>query len=206
MKNISKQVGSAHIVIIVILAAAVIGLLGFVFWQNFISPKDVAKSEVSDTTDTQVEQKEYSNDDFSFKYSTSGWTLGETRYGEDGPLTPELKTADYQQTGMGVDKGAIISVSIGDGTATLDERYAQLQESSSVFGDEDLQKTTVAGSTAITYHSAYEGVRYHTIFVREGKEYDVVYMYAYDGSGEYEQGAATYMDAYDLVTSSFKFK
>lgn len=36
-----KQQGSAvHIVIIVALAVTLVGLLGFVFWQNFLAPKD----------------------------------------------------------------------------------------------------------------------------------------------------------------------
>lgn len=34
----NKQSGSAHVVIIVVLVIAIIGALGFVFWQNFLQP------------------------------------------------------------------------------------------------------------------------------------------------------------------------
>lgn len=36
-----KQSGSAHVIIIVILVIALLGVLGFVFWQNFINKKDL---------------------------------------------------------------------------------------------------------------------------------------------------------------------
>lgn len=39
-----KQSGSAHLVITIILAVALIGTLGFVYWQNFMQPKDSNKS------------------------------------------------------------------------------------------------------------------------------------------------------------------
>jgi len=38
IKNSQNQTGSAHVVVIIILLIAVLGLLGFVFWQNFIVP------------------------------------------------------------------------------------------------------------------------------------------------------------------------
>jgi type II secretory pathway pseudopilin PulG len=50
IKNSSKQTGSAHVVIIVILVIALLGTLGFVFWQNFIN-KDSATQD--STTNTQ---------------------------------------------------------------------------------------------------------------------------------------------------------
>lgn len=43
------QSGSAHVVIIIILVTIVLGLLGFVFWQNFIDKKP------SDTTTTRTQ-------------------------------------------------------------------------------------------------------------------------------------------------------
>jgi len=207
MTNYSrKQSGSAHVIIIVILVLALLGTLGFIFWQNFVASKDVAvkQSTTTITPDATSEastiQNVYTNDTFSFSYPKSGWSVGEVQYGENAPLTPELKTSDYQQAGMGVDKGAIIFVSKSDTTTTLDKEYANLQTSSADFGIEELTKTTVGGNAVITYHSAYEGIRYHTLMVHEGELYDVVYMYEYNGN------ATTYMDTYSLVASSFKFK
>jgi hypothetical protein len=45
IKNSSKQTGSAHVVIIVILVIALIGTLGFVFWQNFFASKDTTPQQ-----------------------------------------------------------------------------------------------------------------------------------------------------------------
>jgi hypothetical protein len=45
IKNSQSQTGSAHIAIIIILISAILGLLGFVVWQNFI------KQDVSINTD-----------------------------------------------------------------------------------------------------------------------------------------------------------
>ena len=50
MKKLNNQTGSAHVIIIIILIAAVLGLLGFVFWQNFAKPKDNAASSATTST------------------------------------------------------------------------------------------------------------------------------------------------------------
>jgi hypothetical protein len=47
-----SQTGSAHLVIIIILTVAVMGLLGFVFWQNF-AQKKADTTPVSTTTSKQ---------------------------------------------------------------------------------------------------------------------------------------------------------
>lgn len=39
MKKRSSQSGSAHLIIIIVLTIALLGTLGFVFWQNFGQPK-----------------------------------------------------------------------------------------------------------------------------------------------------------------------
>lgn len=197
-KNSQTQTGSAHSIIIIILVLALLGTLGFIFWQNFVQTP-MATTTVAD--DTKSKQKEYSNSLLSFNYPTSGWTVDETQYGENGPVTPELKSSDYQASiGMGVDKGAIIFVSVNVKATTIDEEYVAIQSPSSGFYVEEALKVNLGGKEAITYHSAYEGTRYHTIFVHGGKVYDVIYMYEDNGD------ASTYMDTYNLVTSSLKFK
>ena len=52
MNKRNNQLGSAHIVIISILVVALLGLIGFVFWQNFIQNKDTATTNQSTTTAT----------------------------------------------------------------------------------------------------------------------------------------------------------
>lgn len=49
VKNTLKQVGSAHVVIVIILVGVLVGALGFVFWQSFI------KTTQTVTSSTQTE-------------------------------------------------------------------------------------------------------------------------------------------------------
>lgn len=49
MKNKHSQAGSAHLIIIIILAIALIGALGFVFWQNVIQKKTDVQDRVVTT-------------------------------------------------------------------------------------------------------------------------------------------------------------
>lgn len=56
MKKQNIQSGSAHLVIVIILALALIGALGFVFWQNFMQPK-VNKSQDSSLIKTATDSK-----------------------------------------------------------------------------------------------------------------------------------------------------
>ncbi|OYX43174.1 hypothetical protein B7Y94_02095, partial [Candidatus Saccharibacteria bacterium 32-49-12] len=144
---------------------------------------------------------EYANGELSFEYPSTGWVIDETRYGVDDPLTPELKSDDYAQAGMGVDRGAIIFIVSDDIKTTLDQEFARLEADAPNFGGfDELKRETIGGKPAITYHSDYEGTRYHTLFVRDDKVYDVVYMFEYEGE------AATHMATYDMVTESLIFK
>lgn len=47
-----RQSGSAHIILITVLVAALIGALGFIFWQNFVQKSDSAKNNSATTSDT----------------------------------------------------------------------------------------------------------------------------------------------------------
>jgi len=69
--NSQKQIGSAHVVVIIILVVAVLGLLGFVFWRNFIYREpSTTQSSTSNTSQgvetktstpvTKVDENEYS--------------------------------------------------------------------------------------------------------------------------------------------------
>lgn len=77
-----KQTGSAHAVIIIVLVVALLGALGWIFWQNFVS-KDDATENTNETTvigtdKTEAITKTYSNTDknVSFDYP-SNWTVSE---------------------------------------------------------------------------------------------------------------------------------
>lgn len=84
------QSGSAHIVIIIVLVIALLGTLGFVFWQNFLNKKDsVATSDTSTVTKEEVSSdglKTFTNEKYklSFKYP-SDWSV-EVKSDEGGDL------------------------------------------------------------------------------------------------------------------------
>ena len=50
MKKLNNQTGSAHVIIILILVLAVLGLLGFVFYQNFVNKPATKQADTSQTT------------------------------------------------------------------------------------------------------------------------------------------------------------
>ncbi len=61
MKNIKKESGFAHIMILtVILAVALVGTLGFVYWQNFMQTKNtpVVNTDTSTAKATQTPEKD----------------------------------------------------------------------------------------------------------------------------------------------------
>jgi len=70
--NKKTQSGFAHVVVLtVILAVALVGTLGFVYWQNFMKPKDeVVKT--NDTKDKVVVEKPVANDEAT---STEGYLV-----------------------------------------------------------------------------------------------------------------------------------
>lgn len=51
MKHSTHQTGSAHVIIIIVLVVALLGVLGFVFWQNFVSeqPADIETGIAGET-------------------------------------------------------------------------------------------------------------------------------------------------------------
>lgn len=51
MRATQKQSGGAHVIIVVILIIALLGVLGFVFWQNFIN-KSASDTQASSETQT----------------------------------------------------------------------------------------------------------------------------------------------------------
>ena len=94
----TSQEGSAHTVIIVILFVALLGILGFVFWQNFIYKEPVKNDESSKIEDTKNQPKdEYADwktytstrDGYSIKYP-SDWIATEKTSSD----TPYIRNFD----------------------------------------------------------------------------------------------------------------
>lgn len=51
------QKGSAHVIVTLVLAVALVGTLGFVFWQNFIKKDEPVKQNETTKTETKEEEK-----------------------------------------------------------------------------------------------------------------------------------------------------
>lgn len=96
MKN---QKGSTLVVAVILLTVAVLGLLSFVFWQNFLAPKDTQVSTTSPTSQlaqsdlSETKVIDYSGATFSFSYPKS-WTIAE-KNSTDGTLTSPDKSIYY---------------------------------------------------------------------------------------------------------------
>lgn len=88
MNKTLSQKGSAHIVIIIILVVALLGTLGFIFWQNFINKEPTPKQ--TETTQDQPKDeyagwKTYKStrDGYTIKYPSDWFLVNETS--NDGP-------------------------------------------------------------------------------------------------------------------------
>lgn len=202
-KSLRHQSGSAHIVILIILVAAIIGSLGFVFWQNFLQPTITPQVATNAQKEEElspegIKNKFYSNTEYSFKYPKVGWRVEET-VADSNIITPTVYSDNYAQRGMGLDAGAAVGVYATSTTKTFDEEYVAIKESEETFGLKDIKKITINGEEAFSYNSEFEGPRYHTVFIKNGMRYDIVYQYAYTDD------PSIHMDAYELIVSSFSF-
>jgi len=110
IKNSLRQTGSAHVVIIIILVVAVLGLLGFVFWQNFIMKTPAEKAEVvaTSTNEDVVAENPYKDwgtyesvrDGYSIKYPKDWTVIKETE--NDGPY---IRNIDPSNSNGGYPEG-----------------------------------------------------------------------------------------------------
>lgn len=78
IKNSQRQNGSAHIAIAIILVVAVIGLLSFVFWQNFIKSDDTQQT-AKNTSETTLDQENRNIDSRSYSNKVIGIKLDYTK-------------------------------------------------------------------------------------------------------------------------------
>jgi uncharacterized protein YpmB len=105
IKNSSKQMGSAHVVIIVILVVALIGALGFIFWKNFATKESennsVKKTEskhssVTPKVDSYSNWQSYKSADgkYNLRYP-QGWVVREADKSE---MTSAFASASFAPT------------------------------------------------------------------------------------------------------------
>lgn len=89
MKSQNLQKGSAHLIIIIVLAVVVLGLLGFVFWQNFVNTDDSNQSQTAqDESSTNPDLPETYTSEFArftIKHP-SDWTLIKKVVNDEDPV------------------------------------------------------------------------------------------------------------------------
>jgi amino acid transporter len=199
MNSLSRQQGStAHIIIAIVLVVLLLGALGFIFWQNFINNPNPSQTE--STTDVETgnddQPNTYETAEYSFTHPES-WTLVEETNVVDSSTYPSVQTADYAQTGMGLDAGAMVSVFISTtfGHETVDEYAEEMQKLPSV---SDVHEITIDGIDAYQGRTDYEGLRWWTIAMKNGKVYNIQYDFAEGKEGVYRSG-------YDMIVESFRF-
>lgn len=91
VKRTHSQTGSAHVIAIIVLVVAVLGLLGFIFWQNFINKSIVKDTTITETrkpvdnTDEKAALKKYevrTSDNFGVTFEApTGWTMTQNTSG-----------------------------------------------------------------------------------------------------------------------------
>lgn len=71
-----KQTGSGHVIIIAAVAVALIGALGFVFWQNYM--------KVNDSTDQSTVSRSESTEEDAIELAEDGAIVGSLTYPSEG--------------------------------------------------------------------------------------------------------------------------
>lgn len=89
IKQTAKQTGSAHVIVISVIVLAIVGALGFVFWNSYINKKPapvVSQTKTVSQTNSAVQKdqpaaQELKIDDWSIKFTVpSGLAVGDIYY------------------------------------------------------------------------------------------------------------------------------
>lgn len=209
IKHSSKQSGSTHVIIIVILIIALLGTLGFVFWKNYIDKQPVAKSnENSRTENTKTPPKdEYegwktyasNRDGYSIKYPSDWLAIKETS--NDGPyirnFDPTSRPAEDPAHNKNYPKGYInlrvLKIEASDtnllGT-TATEWYAKLGVSTTpdagpgyIFQPDTVTNITINGMPAKKSKTVFTETDEDIFLLHDGAVYHIT-LYPYGTSSD----------------------
>jgi cytoskeletal protein RodZ len=90
----SRQSGNAHLVIVIIFVAVILGLLGVVFWQHFLQPKAATTESTSTSNATAADTVKAIASQVTTKYGTST-TKETTNLTTAGAPPYKISSADY---------------------------------------------------------------------------------------------------------------
>ncbi len=198
------QQGRALVVFIIVGAFAAAGVLGFVLWSKHAAPIDGTSQDTASSQQksaTSPANLLYESERYTFEYPRDGWRLVEEHYDPNNKsqVTPVLRTSDWAQSGIAAEKGAAVSVNVSTASKTL----LVLKEEAANFADgtaRDFKDMKVDGVDAFSYKLSYEGERYNTVFIHDGREYYVQYEHAYGVE------PSVHIGGYDTIVSTFRFK
>lgn len=180
-----NESGSAHVALVVVLIAAIVGLLGFVFWQQISgkSKADVAQSstksnpaaDTKPTTNTSS-SKVYtdSKKGYAFNYP-SDWIIGAStcRVSCNNTDAFTLRSPDFKQNNDGTDGGALVVVSPNAVSSSLQSQRKQdesITEASAYTYHYNFTDITLGGSQGYKY---YVADRDHS---KAGDEINIVFL------------------------------
>lgn len=140
MNKRTSQSGFAHLVIVLVLALALVGALGFIFWQNFINKNSNSKTDDSsvvankkDTNSTptkKIEYKTFTTDKYniSFQYPST-WSVEAT---SGGDASFYVKNASIKNASGESVAEFDVGMQLG-GTCDVNSRYTILEAESTKY-------------------------------------------------------------------------
>ena len=164
----NTQKGFAHAVLLIGLLIALIGALGFIFWQNFILEEPEVEKPASSTTkkleaferstEIPADWKKYENKEYklSFAYPAT-WTVKENSNGN-----PDLYKYEI---GMGSSMQNYDAV-VGINELTLDQTVKRFTENSMFSGSDTVEGNKILSKSKITF----DGLPAYEVQYENGKE------------------------------------
>jgi hypothetical protein len=169
-KNSQNQIGSAHVVIVIILIVAIMGLLGFIVWQKFIYKQPTTiETNTTDTfqkvdTKTETPLVKVDEKDYSFTVVEGFSESTEQQFTYTGSLkatkTFVNKDGDYFEVlshygdGGGMSADYFWGYTIQNGSVALDKK-PQCTESSSFCTADNGSVEGVISNTPDKYYFAF---------------------------------------------------
>ncbi|MGV9001337.1 MAG: hypothetical protein ACOH18_00050 [Candidatus Saccharimonadaceae bacterium] len=190
IKHSQKQNGSTLVVVIIILVVAVIGALGFIFWQNFIknTPDTSVVSGTSDTASADPYKDwntyESANNKYSIKYPKDWIALKDTVPG--GPYIRNFDPSS-RQSNSGYPDGYInltVQLEENDGNFkaysghTTTEWFdvlgkTQLQKGPVTYRPEDVKELKISGLSAKSTKATFDETDEEIYILRGYKLYSI---------------------------------
>ena len=209
MNKNKSQLGSVHLVVVIVLVIALISALGYIFWQNFMQPKTdnsdkVTTKIIDDTsskkvvTDPTENWETYTNNDsvfVSFKYP-SDWLNQD--WATNGVL---FESPDFSSRAgfANISAGSLVTVvySTNEANSTLENKTLN----NTLAKDLVKQNITLDGVPAVKFeHGTDEnGNNAVSIYVlKDGNGYIITQEYKLGGPNPYP-------DLIDNIVKTFKF-